>query len=141
MAGQKETILTETPSPPNFLAFIIEDDPKLAAIFAIALQQANYETEIIPDGQIATQRLAITSPDVVILDLHLPYVSGVDILKQIRADQRLAQTYIIVVTADVFMADSLQGKANRVLVKPISFTRLQNLAAYLQASQSPNPIE
>ena len=129
-------------SPPkNFLAFIIEDDPKLAAIFAIALQRANYETEIIPDGQIATRRLAISSPDVIILDLHLPYVSGLDILKQIRAHQHLAQTYIIIVTADMFRAENLSDRADMVLVKPISFTRLQNLATYLQATQTPNSIE
>lgn len=133
--------MTEDPSPQNFLTLIIEDDPKLATIFSMAFQRADYQTEIIQDGQMATERLAATIPDVVILDLHLPFVSGGDLLKQIRADQRLAQTQIIVVTADLFRADALRDQADAVLFKPISFIHLQNLAANLHASQAAKPIE
>jgi CheY-like chemotaxis protein len=128
-------------SPSNFLALIIEDDPKLAAIFSMALQQANYETKIIQDGQVAVQQLAITIPEVVILDLHLPFVSGADILTQIRADPRLARTQVIVVTADLFRAEALRDQANAVLLKPVGFIRLQNLVAKLQASQIAKLIE
>ncbi|MCB0155754.1 MAG: response regulator, partial [Anaerolineae bacterium] len=81
------------------LAFIIEDDDKLAAIFAQALQAAQYDSEIIQNGETAVFRLAETQPEIVILDLHLPRVSGKDILRKIRSDPRLEATRVILATA------------------------------------------
>lgn len=119
----------------NFSALIVEDDPKLAAIFSTALQQASYKTEIMQDGRLALQHLAVTLPDIVILDLHLPYVSGAEVLQQIRADPRLVRTQVIIVTADLFRAEALRDQADAILFKPIGFIRLQNLVAKLQALQ------
>lgn len=127
--------MTENAGYQKLLALIVEDDPKLATVFAAALQYANYKTEIIHEGQAAAQRLAVMSPDVVILDLHLPFVSGADLLKQIRADQRLTQTHVIVVTADLYRAEAMHDQADAVLIKPVGFIRLQNIVAKLQASQ------
>jgi two-component system cell cycle response regulator DivK len=91
------------------VALIVEDDSKLAFIFAEALRMADFETETVQDGQAALDRLAVTTPAVVVLDLHLPYLSGLDILAQIRADQRLAQTRVILATADATKAELLRG--------------------------------
>jgi DNA-binding response OmpR family regulator len=112
----------------NPFALIIEDDPKLAFIFAEALKIANFETEIVQDGQAALDRLAATTPAVVILDLHLPHLSGSDVLAHIRADQRLAQTRVMLATADALKAELLRGEADLVLLKPISFHQLSTLA-------------
>ena len=60
----------------NPFALIVEDDIKLATVFAEALRIAEFETEIVLDGQAALNRLAATTPAVVVLDLHLPRVSG-----------------------------------------------------------------
>ncbi len=117
-------------TPP--FALIVEDDPKLAAIFAQALQMAEFETEIVPDGEIALVRLAETTPAVVVLDLHLPNISGADILHQIRADTRLAKTRVMLTTADSVMAETLRSEADLVLLKPISFTQLRDLATRLR---------
>lgn len=115
--------------PPE--ALIIEDDPKSAAIFAEALRAAKYETGIVQDGQAALDRLAEMIPAIIILDLHLPHVSGKDVLHQIRADERFTQTQIILTTADPLMADMLRTEADLVLLKPISFGQLRDLAARL----------
>jgi two-component system, cell cycle response regulator DivK len=115
----------------NPLALIIEDDHKLAIIFAQALRMAEFEPEIIQDGNTALARLAVTLPAVVVLDLHLPYVSGLEILQQIRADERLNQTQVILATADALMADTLRQEADLVLLKPISFSQLRDLASRL----------
>lgn len=116
------------------LALIVEDDSRLATIFAEALRSAHFETEIIEDGQIAMDRLAEISPAVVILDLHLPHVPGKDILFRITNDPRLSHTGVIVATADAMMADELREAADLVLIKPISFTQLRELASRLYAS-------
>lgn len=92
-------------------------------------------------GGLAIQHLAVTLPDVVILDLHLPFVSGADVLQQIRADPRLARTQVIIITADLFRAEALRDQTDAILLKPIGFIRLQNLVAKLQALQIAKLIE
>lgn len=121
----------------NPLALIIEDDPDLSTIFAGALQAAEFETEIVADGQLASVRLAETLPSVVILDLHLPHVSGRDILDQIRIDPRLQETRVMLATADAAMADMLRSEADLVLIKPISFSQLRDLARRLRPPGAP----
>jgi DNA-binding response OmpR family regulator len=114
------------------MALIIEDDPKLAFIFAEALRSAEFETEILPDGRTALDRLAETTPVVVVLDLHLPFLSGKELLAHIRADQRFFQTRVILATADSVLAESLQEEADLVLLKPISPSQLRDLAKRLR---------
>jgi two-component system, cell cycle response regulator DivK len=118
------------------LALIIEDDPKLAVIFAKALEAAEFEPEVIGDGRAALTRLAEIIPSLVVLDLHLPHVSGVDILRQIRADTRFANTRVMIATADPLVAESLRFEADMVLLKPISFHQLRNLASRFQSPNS-----
>jgi two-component system response regulator AdeR len=120
----------------ELLGLIIEDDDDLAVIFSEALQAAAFKTEIIQSGDQALARLAVTTPDVVVLDLHLPRVAGMDILHQIRADARLAKTRVIVATAHPRMAESLRDEADLVLLKPISFSQLRDLAAILGSTHS-----
>ena len=116
----------------NPFALIVEDDIKLATIFAEALRIAQFETEIVLDGQAALNRLAATTPAVVVLDLHLPRVSGPELLAQIRADKRLAKTRVMLATADPLMAEPLRGQADLVLIKPISFHQMRDLAKRLR---------
>lgn len=112
-------------------ALIIEDHADSAVIFAEALRSAGYETEIARSGSEALERLGATTPDVVVLDLQLPRVAGPDILRQIRADPRLAATHVIVATAHPQMTDSLAGEADSILIKPVSFIQLRDVAARL----------
>lgn len=114
------------------LALIIEDDPKLADIFSLALKSAEFETEIVSDGNQALTWLANKTPSIIVLDLHLPYVSGKEILRQIQADDRLANTRVMLATADALMADSLREEVDLVLLKPISVSQLRDLAARLR---------
>jgi two-component system response regulator AdeR len=114
-------------------ALVIEDDKDAATMFAIALQTAGFEAEIIRAGDTALARLAVLVPDLVVLDLHLPRVEGIDVLRQIRADARLAETRVIIITGDPLAAEGLQNQADLVLIKPISFDQLHDLAARLAA--------
>jgi CheY-like chemotaxis protein len=116
------------------LALIVEDDKKLADIFSLTLR-ADFEVEVIADGEVALTRLAETVPALVVLDIHLPQVSGLDILRQLRADDRLKSTRVIVATADGLRGIDLKGMADLVLFKPISPTQLQNLAQRLTPPQ------
>ena len=124
--------MTTTTAKKQPLALIIEDDANLSEIFALALQKAEFETEVIGDGNTALTRLAKAVPAVVVLDLHLPHVSGDQILRQIRTDERLINTQVMLATADAQMAERLREDSDLVLLKPISFNQLRELAARLR---------
>ena len=112
----------------EFSALIIEDDPDLVHIFAEALEQSGFISTTVSEGQAALDLLAKTVPDVVVLDLHLPEVSGSEILQAIRADGRLNETRVIVATADYRTAEELRDFADLMLIKPISFKQLRDLS-------------
>jgi len=116
------------------LALIIEDHEDTAIIIANAMQEAGFKFEIIPAGDTALARLAETTPDVVILDLELPRVSGLEVLDQIRADARLSGIRVIVATAYPDLAVGLMDKADLVMIKPVSFGQLRDLATRLSTT-------
>lgn len=118
-------------------ALIVEDNDDVAFIFAEAAKEAGYETEVVNSGNKALQRLAAVEPDLVILDLHLPGILGTDILDQIRADERLTDTRVIVATADSRRAEELHEVADLVLLKPIGYSQLRDLAARMGATRPP----
>lgn len=111
------------------LAFVIEDDYDAATIFVTALQKNGFETEAISTGDKALERLQEVTPDLIILDLHLPHVNGRTILQTIRADMRLSDTIVIVATADPRMGDLIRAQADLVLMKPTTFSQVRDLTA------------
>lgn len=126
-------------SPETVLALIIEDSEPLRQIFKIALERAAFEVECIEDGSMALERLAVVTPVLILLDLHLPDVSGEEILDYIKGEERLAQTIIILSTADLFKASSLRHKVDVVLTKPFSFMQLHDLVKQFRTQISGPP--
>jgi len=119
------------------LALIIEDDRKLGDIFSLALRSAEFETEVVHDGAKALTRLAAIVPAIIVLDMHLPHVSGKEILSRIQADERFAQTRVIITTADALIAEDLHDDTDLVLLKPVSVTQLRDMASRLRPSPLP----
>jgi DNA-binding response OmpR family regulator len=124
----------ETRSEP--LALIIEDDDKLSIIFTEALRQAGFDTRVIHDGAEALTTIQACQPAVVILDLHLPHVSGDEILRAIRQTESLAHTQVIITTADAILAETLRPQSDLILIKPISFLQLRDLARQMRVAIS-----
>ena len=111
------------------LALIIEDHADQNIVFTTALKKAGYSTESILDGITAQKRLLEIAPQLIILDLHIPGISGDALLEQVRNDPRLENALVILATADAALADVLQPQADLVLLKPISFAQLSELAS------------
>jgi len=130
--------MSDDTRPVSPSGLIIEDDEDLSAIFDEALSAAGYRTEIIRNGRTALERLQIITPDVVILDMHLPQVTGAEILQYIRSEKRMAFTNVVVTTADAIMGEQVRDTADFVLIKPISFGQLRDLTARLNPA---NPEE
>jgi DNA-binding response OmpR family regulator len=117
------------PAPPT--ALVVEDDKNLSLAFGEALEQAGYQVEIARDGKLAVQHLQHYAPNTIVLDLHIPYINGEEILALIRASQRHAHTKVIVVSADDRKAQELRERADLVLIKPIGFNQLKEMATRL----------
>lgn len=115
------------------LALIIEDDEDLVDIFAEAMRGVGFEVERVLDGRLAQERLKSGEiPFIILLDMHLPHVSGGDLLTIIKQDERFADTLIIITTADARMGEMYREQADFVLIKPISFVQLRDLTARLK---------
>jgi DNA-binding response OmpR family regulator len=75
---------------------IIEDNNVLASVYGSTLSQAGFQVAVANDGQVGLDQIARFSPDLVVLDLMLPKVDGLEVLRRIRADQAHASLPVIV---------------------------------------------
>jgi two-component system, cell cycle response regulator DivK len=116
-------------------ALIVEDDRDIVALFRHVLDVAGYHTEIVLDGKDAMERLEAFTPNIVLLDLQLPRMSGVDILKNMRDNERLKSVPVVVITAYAPIADTLPVEPDLLLLKPVDINQLSNLVQRLQTTQ------
>ena len=125
-------------------ALILDDDRDTVALFRHVLDMAGYHTEIIMHGKVAAERLVYARPDVVLLDLNLPGVSGTEILHMIRSREHLKKTQVIVITGYSHIAQNLEENAELVLTKPVNIEQLSALVQRLQPtakSLNESPID
>lgn len=111
------------------LAIVVEDNADQNLVFTMALNKAGYATQSVHNGTDAQKLLNEVVPHIVILDLHMPDIDGNIVLAQIRSDKRLAKVNVILATADAAFADALEAEAELVLLKPVSFSQLSDLAS------------
>jgi len=116
------------------VALIVEDDRDVVALFRHVLDIAGYHTEIVLNGKEAMSRLEESEPDIVLLDLQLPGMSGIDILTRMRADDRLRNTPVVVITAFAPHAASLPVEPDLLLLKPVDINQLSSLVQRLQVT-------
>ncbi len=104
---------------------IIEDDPAIAKAVRTAVQEAGHECTWVPDGETAIRDQTILSSDLVVLDIMLPTVGGIEVLKTARAAG--VRTPVIVLTALGSVPHKLEGfeaGADDYLVKPFAIDEL-----------------
>ncbi|QNP47214.1 response regulator [Diaphorobacter aerolatus] len=102
------------------LVLVVEDEPGIATILRAYLERDGLRTQLAHDGPEAVQLFRLHQPDLVLLDIHLPTMDGVDVLRSIR-DQ--GQTPVIMVTAladDVDKLVALRLGADDYVVKPFN---------------------
>src|SRR5258705_29659 len=77
---------------------IIEDDPIVAHVYRSRLEKEGFQVEVAPDGQMGHHLLYQSKPDGLLLDLMLPKLNGIDLLKKIRAVREFEKLPIVVFT-------------------------------------------
>jgi two-component system OmpR family response regulator/two-component system response regulator QseB len=110
---------------------LVEDDPQLGDGLTVGLRQSGFAVDWVKDGIAADQALATETFDMVVLDLGLPKLEGMEVLKRLRARGQTLPALIL--TARDTTADKIAGLdsgADDYLVKPID---LDELAARIRA--------
>ena len=99
---------------------IIEDDQIVANVYRNKLAVEGYQTETAPDGETGLKLIRSLQPNLIILDLMLPGISGVDVIKEIRGDPAFAKVPIIVFSNTYLtnlIQDAWRAGANKCLSK------------------------
>jgi DNA-binding response OmpR family regulator len=107
-------------SPPGPLVLVVEDEPGIASILTAYLQRDGMRAQQVGDGEQALRLFRQLRPDMVLLDIHLPGMDGLDLLRAIRD---AGQTPVIMITALADDVDKLLGLrlgADDYVVKPFS---------------------
>jgi two-component system, OmpR family, alkaline phosphatase synthesis response regulator PhoP len=102
---------------------IVEDDPDIAHLVARYLDKAGFQTERAATGRDALHAIAAKPPDLLVLDLMLPQVDGLEICRMLRADAATAGLPIIMLTARAEESERIVGLelgADDYLAKPFS---------------------
>ena len=102
---------------------VIEDDRSLSEVLSYNLKQAGYDVLTARDGQDGLLQAQVKSPEIVILDLMLPVIDGLDVCRRLRADAATREMLIVMLTAKAEESDELIGfslGADDYVTKPFS---------------------
>ncbi len=105
---------------------VVEDNELNLKLFCDLLRAHDYEVEPVRDGREAVAKAAAFMPDLVIMDIQLPHVSGMDLIVQLKADDGLRAIPIMAVTAYAGKGDEERIRAagaEAYVSKPISVMR------------------
>src|SRR5471032_2698935 len=102
---------------------IVEDDPDIAELVARYLDKAGFITERAASGREALQAIAVRPPELMVLDLMLPHLDGLEVCRVVRANEKTAAIPIIMLTARAEESERIVGLemgADDYIAKPFS---------------------
>ena len=102
---------------------VADDDGDIRDLVVFKLTQAGYDVEAVQDGAAAFQSIEASPPRLAILDVMMPGLSGFDVLRKVRADERLKDLEVILLTAksrDIDVDAGFATGASDYVIKPFS---------------------
>ncbi len=108
------------PSPARLRALVVDDEPALAKVVAAYLERDGFNVAVAHDGERAIELARSESPDVVILDVMLPGIDGIEVCRRLRS---FSDAYIVLLTARTEETDKIVGLstgADDYVTKPFS---------------------
>jgi len=127
------------PTPADFRSgariVVAEDDPASQKLMRVLLEKLGLEVHIAPDGRRAVELIRALSPDLVLMDMHMPMMDGPEAIRALRADSAAPQPPVVILSADVFGAKeahdlTVLGVAD-ILAKPVNRVHLYAVLARL----------
>jgi diguanylate cyclase (GGDEF)-like protein len=106
---------------------VVDDDPDIARFVEINMRLEGFDVRIARDGEEALAAIAHEPPDLVLLDVMMPRIDGVEVCRRLRADPATAHLAIIMLTAKSLSADKVVGLtagADDYLIKPFDTLEL-----------------
>lgn len=135
--------------PPSHI-LVVDDDPTVAEVVARYLLRAGFTVERAADGRAALERVAANRPDLVVLDLMLPEIDGLEVCRRLRADPAAQGVPVVMLTAKGDEQDRVTGLelgADDYVTKPFSprelVLRIQSVlrrSAMPTIAPSPEPL-
>ena len=123
---------------------IVDDERDLLSLLDFNLRQAGFETLLAPSGQEALQHLRRRVPDLVLLDLMLPDVSGTELCRTVKSDPRTKHVPVMMLTAKSEEVDKVVGfelGADDYVTKPFSVRELVlRVRAVLRRAGGATPV-
>lgn len=105
---------------------VVEDEKKLCDMIAKSLHQSGYEVDVCNDGEEALDMIYAEMYDLIVLDLNLPGVDGMEILRELRKEDE--ETKVLILSARSQIADKIEGLdagANDYMEKPFHLQELE----------------
>jgi two-component system alkaline phosphatase synthesis response regulator PhoP len=137
-ARRPANMRSEDAMPGHILA--VDDDDLIRRLVQFNLQRAGYRVTPARDGLEALEQIEQERPDLVLLDVNMPRLDGIELLRRLRADPGTATLPVVMLTAKAQDEDILEGKrsgADYYLTKPFSPTEL--LAVVQEVLGAPGP--
>ncbi|MHA1731028.1 MAG: response regulator [Promethearchaeota archaeon] len=117
---------------------VVEDNPNNLQLFQIILKRLDVEVLTATDGEEALRTIKREKPDLVVLDIQIPGISGLDVLAEIRGTPDLEGILVIAVTAYAMQGDKekiLAAGANHYLSKPINTREFPKIVEKMLAGE------
>ena len=95
------------PLIPHAPVLVVEDDAATAEIFGLGLREAGYHVQLVGDAEAALSFVEHDLPSVMIVDLRLPTLDGLALLRRLRAQPSLVAIPVAIVTGDYFVDEAV----------------------------------
>ncbi len=122
---------------------IIEDDPDTLDMFAEMMSLGGFQVHKSFGGFEVIDLLVNVHPDIIVMDIMMPKLSGIDLLRIIRSDSRISHIPVLVVSAKSLPLDILRGMgagASGYLAKPVTYQDLKETVNNLIDQDRSNPV-
>lgn len=126
----------------NKRVLVVEDDPALIELLRFLLEQEGLEVEVAHDGLEALDRMEVWSPNLVLLDLRLPKLEGIDVLWEMRQNPKLSNTPVVIISVDSSPQMMLQGwrlGVDSYFIKPFDPDELIRVIRRILSVSQPEP--
>lgn len=116
------------------LVLILDDEPEIAELYMLTLAPLGFNIVTLFDSAEALVWLETHEPDLILLDMSMPDISGAEVVYYLRGEERLKETKVIIVTGHQRNAEEVADQVELVLIKP---TKLEDLRTFALRLTSP----
>lgn len=130
----------------SYRVLVVDDHPDTAEVLSVLFQMLGHPTSCALRGRDALQIARELDPDLILLDIGLPDITGYDVLRALRADPRRPGRYIVAVTGHCRPADvarAVTAGFDQHIIKPIDIGKIRSVLrsadSYFAEASAPTP--